>query len=135
MNDQCKISGKNAKPGSLFERADAAFGLENLGTSAVPKNLPASKRKAVRPKSEPEVTATAAPTAPVAAAPQTPTAHAVPKGFQAEPAPQPERAVQLCGPRIEIDRDYLHDAGLIIPEDTVTGLLEEFRIVKRELLA
>jgi Mrp family chromosome partitioning ATPase len=29
----------------------------------------------------------------------------------------------------------LREAGLIVPEDPVTGLLEEFRIVKRELLA
>jgi Mrp family chromosome partitioning ATPase len=34
-----------------------------------------------------------------------------------------------------VDRDHLRDAGLIVPEDSVTGLLEEFRIVKRELLA
>jgi Mrp family chromosome partitioning ATPase len=36
---------------------------------------------------------------------------------------------------VEIDREHLRDAGLIVPEDPVTALLEEFRIVKRELLA
>ena len=36
---------------------------------------------------------------------------------------------------MEIDRQHLDDGGLIVPEDPVTGLLEEFRIVKREVLA
>ncbi|MCX9148897.1 AAA family ATPase, partial [Erythrobacter sp. WG] len=52
-------------------------------------------------------------------------------------APEPEapRAVAFAGPRAAIDRDVLREAGLIVPEDPVTGLLEEFRIVKRELIA
>lgn len=33
-----------------------------------------------------------------------------------------------------IDRKRLRDQGLIVPEGTVTGLMEEFRIVKRQLL-
>jgi Mrp family chromosome partitioning ATPase len=36
---------------------------------------------------------------------------------------------------VSIDRDHLRDGGLLVPEDPVTGLLEEFRILKRELLA
>ena len=42
--------------------------------------------------------------------------------------------VRELEPRVSIDRELLHDAGVIVPEDPVTGLLEEFRIVKRELL-
>ena len=48
------------------------------------------------------------------------------------PAPPPPRAVAFCGPSAHIDRTHLRDGGLIVPEDPVTGLLEEFRIVKRE---
>ncbi len=33
-----------------------------------------------------------------------------------------------------IDRKQLRDLGLIVPEGSVTGLMEEFRIVKRQLL-
>jgi len=43
--------------------------------------------------------------------------------------------VAFCGPFAVIDRDHLRSQGMIVPEDPVTGLLEEFRIVKRELLA
>jgi len=43
--------------------------------------------------------------------------------------------VAFCGPFAPIDREHLRDGGLIVPEDPVTGLLEEFRIIKRELLA
>ncbi|MEM1196111.1 MAG: AAA family ATPase [Pseudomonadota bacterium] len=43
--------------------------------------------------------------------------------------------MSLRGPRYEVDRGALREAGLIVPEDPVTGLLEEFRIIKREILA
>ncbi|MEM8724294.1 MAG: AAA family ATPase, partial [Pseudomonadota bacterium] len=47
----------------------------------------------------------------------------------------PERKVVLSGPHQKVDREILREEGLIVPEHQVTGLLEEFRIVKRELLA
>jgi Mrp family chromosome partitioning ATPase len=43
--------------------------------------------------------------------------------------------LQFNGPYQKIDRNHLREGGLIVPEAPVTGLLEEFRIVKRELLA
>ncbi len=118
MTDQSKIDQKSAKRASLFERADAVFGLDNLGTASVPKDLPASKTPAPR-KVKADVAP--APTAPIA------------KG--AAPAPKPVQPVAFAGPFIEVDRDRLHQEGLIQPEAPATGLLEEFRIVKRELLA
>ncbi|MBB4858519.1 Mrp family chromosome partitioning ATPase [Novosphingobium chloroacetimidivorans] len=36
--------------------------------------------------------------------------------------------------RHAIDREHLRENGLIVPEGSVTGLLEEFRIVKRQLM-
>lgn len=50
----------------------------------------------------------------------------------AESAQQPPRA--FSGIHHEIDREVLRENGLIVPEGSVTALLEEFRIVKRQLL-
>ena len=55
------------------------------------------------------------------------------------PAPQVAAAakavpLQFAGPRHQISRQHLRDQGLIVPEGTITALLEEFRIVKRQLL-
>ena len=38
------------------------------------------------------------------------------------------------GPRVIVDRDKLREAGFIVPDGPVTGISEEFRIVKRQLL-
>ncbi|MFY8049689.1 MAG: P-loop NTPase [Erythrobacter sp.] len=124
MTDQGKINRAGATPASLFERADATFGLGPINAApkvpAVPP-VPESLRRAPAPAAAP------APQ-PVPAARQ-----AAPRA--AAPAPEAPRAVRFCGPHALIDRDHLRDGGLIVPEDPVTGQLEEFRIIKRELLA
>lgn len=124
---------RDAARHSLIERADAAFGLGQMGAAKVPGNLPnveprlmPAARSAVRSEH-------------AAAQPQP---QASPQ-FQAQPHPQAapqatpreEARVRLCGARVEVDRESLRDSGLIVPEDPVSGLLEEFRIIKRELLA
>ena len=38
------------------------------------------------------------------------------------------------GPRVIVDRNKLREAGFIVPDGPVTGISEEFRIVKRQLL-
>lgn len=119
MTEHSKIDPKGAKPASLFERADVAFGLDPRRAAPVLPPVP-QRQHQPQPQPQPQTQQAApAPAAPVA------------------PAPEPEapRAVQFCGPFAAIDRDHLHAAGLIVPEDPVTALLEEFRIVKRELLA
>ena len=125
MTDQGKINREGARPASLFERADATFGLGPVRTPPVPP-VP----DAVRPAPAPQ------PAAPAPVAPQ-PVSVAKPAPVAAPAAPKPDapRAVAFGGPIVPIDRDHLRDGGLIVPEDPVTGLLEEFRIVKRELLA
>ena len=130
MTDQGKINRKGARPVSLFERADAAYGLgprrgivhgeDTLKVPPVPENLRRTQAPA-RPQPRPQPGA-----APASAA------HAVPPGLTGE---APRAAVAFTGPMAAIDRDHLRDAGLIVPEEPVTALLEEFRIVKRELLA
>ncbi|NCN84801.1 MAG: AAA family ATPase [Sphingomonadales bacterium] len=38
------------------------------------------------------------------------------------------------GPQVIVDRDKLREAGFIVPDGPVTGISEEFRIIKRQLL-
>ncbi|MBI1401796.1 MAG: AAA family ATPase [Porphyrobacter sp.] len=138
MTDQRKIDREGARPASLFERADSAFGLGPV--KGAPKLPP------VPPVPEPlrRTPATASPlpaTEPAVAAPRAPRVTEVPAAdtVQAVPAPPPahppQPAVTFAGPVAAVDRAHLREGGLIVPEDPVTGLLEEFRIVKRELLA
>ncbi|GAB5488664.1 MAG: hypothetical protein Pars2KO_22340 [Parasphingorhabdus sp.] len=44
---------------------------------------------------------------------------------------QPER---YEGPTVIVDREKLREAGFIVPDGPVTGISEEFRIIKRQLL-
>lgn len=128
MTEHSKISRDNAQPASLFERADALFGLGAIAPAAVPRNLPQPARKVTAPPPHRRAVGAeplAAPQAPEPAAPPV----AAP---EATPEPQP---VAFSGPVQSVPRDHLRDGGLIVPEAPVTALLEEFRIVKRELLA
>lgn len=119
MTDQGKINREGARPASLFERADVTFGLGPVRTPAVPPvpPVPEAIRRAPAPQAP------------------SPVAHAAAQQTAAAPVPEAPRAVAFSGPFASIDREHLRDGGLIVPEDAVTGLLEEFRIVKRELLA
>jgi Mrp family chromosome partitioning ATPase len=133
MTEQGKINRDGARPASLFERADAAFGLDPRASGVRLPKVPPVPEPLRRPAPQPAAKAAeprhAMPAAAPAAAPSpaAPTAEA-----QARPAPEP---VTFAGPFARIDRAHLREGGLIAPEDAVTGLLEEFRIVKRELLA
>ncbi|MFN4239692.1 MAG: AAA family ATPase [Erythrobacter cryptus] len=128
MTEQRRIDPAKARPASLLERADAAFGLGPVGRAPLVPPVPEALRRAPpRPQPGP---APAGAAERLAATASTPAAAPAPA-----PAPEVPRAVALCGPMVAIDRDHLREAGLIVPEDPVTRLLEEFRIVKRELLA
>jgi exopolysaccharide/PEP-CTERM locus tyrosine autokinase len=50
----------------------------------------------------------------------------------AGPRAMPEKSYD--GPRVIVDREKLREAGFIVPDGPVTGISEEFRIVKRQLL-
>ncbi|WP_336977023.1 capsular biosynthesis protein [Altererythrobacter fulvus] len=150
MTEQSKIpvppegSGEGEQGGnSLFERANGAFDLGGAFKPApMPKDLaeiPSRiKRPPVKPASQPEAPV-ASPVAPeVVAAPAAP---AVPAAAS-EPTFAPEATVRAAPvqpvhfppARHPVDRARLREQGLIEPEGAVTTLLEEFRIVKRELL-
>ena len=133
MTEHSKIDRKTAKrvdkSASLFERADIAFDLGSMGSASVPRNLPAGKAKV--PRSQPKLSTDTAETTRLEASNVAQTVQpAEPKAHTKQ-----ERAVPLSGKRITIEPALLREAGLIVPEEPVTGLLEEFRIVKRELLA
>ncbi|MEM8919526.1 MAG: AAA family ATPase [Pseudomonadota bacterium] len=53
------------------------------------------------------------------------------------PAPKEQTAPVVRpheGPTVIVDRDKLREAGFIVPDGPVTGISEEFRIIKRQLL-
>ncbi|GAA0484012.1 hypothetical protein GCM10009096_28180 [Parasphingorhabdus litoris] len=45
-----------------------------------------------------------------------------------------QRAPAYDGPRVIVDREKLLEAGFVVPDGPVTGISEEFRIIKRQLL-
>lgn len=136
--------------GSLIERVVRNYDLVQLSSPPIPENLipPVAKRRrytrAADVVEEAEVTPVEAATAPQPA--PAPSA-AGPRPEVVEPevvvapsgaaptalAPLPE-PVRFAGEAHRVNRNHLREQGLIVPEGTVTGLLEEFRIVKRQLL-
>lgn len=124
MTDQTRIplpKDPNRKGPSLIERASASFDFRKLTAPPCPIAPLATARVAVAPQ-----VPVAAPAEPPAVARAEPEAAAPLVGI---PAAQAFR-----GTVHPIDRRHLRDRCLIEPEGPVTGLLEEFRIVKRQLL-
>ena len=119
MNDQSKIPVPAGK--SLIERATSGFDLNSLIARSI--TLPQEKAPAVRNVVSEEAIAEPKPTINV-----TPTAASAPEPVQTE------EVAEFRSPHHPIDRERLREKGLIVPEGAVTTLLEEFRIVKRQLL-
>lgn len=142
MTDQSKIP-LPPEPGrsgpSLIERASGAFDMSALRRPVVPpapvraapvRTAPAATPAVPAPRAEPspisaEPSASAQDVAPFAPAP----AQAQPGPLEGIPAGQVFR-----GKVHPIDRKHLREQCLIEPEGPVTMILEEFRIVKRQLL-
>ena len=144
MTEHSKISVPGEPDGpseSLIERAAARFDLNSLIARAAP------------PPSAPMRGPARAPIAPLADIPPVPRTEIAPPPTvepvpvarvpardavteaPPEPAVEPESAPPpFRADRYPIDREWLREQGLIVPEGTVTALLEEFRIVKRQLL-
>ena len=120
-----KVGGKS----SLFERASDAYGFNALAPAKKPIKLPEVEKRVPHQPRTPSVQAETPTQAPVAAP--------APVEAATKPAPSAPAApvIPLGGSEQAVDRDLMHEAGLIVPERPVTALLEEFRIVKRELLA
>ncbi len=144
---------KKDEASSLLERASGAFGLSNLGAAPMPRSFDDVPMKRARPlrkaAGEPAPAATPAP-----APTQTPAPVPEPAEVEieapaaesrlpipAQPAAPPPaviegsaNAIALQGERVEVDFARLRDRGFIDPNGQASGLAEEFRIVKRQVL-
>lgn len=132
---------------SLLERASKAFDLKGFKAAPVPERLVSTgagraspRARQLASKTEKRASPPVAPapeaesfaTQPVAAIPAAPAPVVVAE--VAAPPPPPVEPVRFRGDVQQVDRAHLRAQGLIQPEGTVTRLLEEFRIVKRQVL-
>lgn len=140
MNKQTNITppGKDKperslRKSSLLERAGGAFGFDKLKPADVPvvleddraKKFAPRRRDAARPASRDDMPSQKPGEGVAARAANTPVAEAEPD--------QPE--IVFNGERREIPRNLLRDQGLIDPDGGASRLLEEFRIIKRQVLS
>ena len=144
MTEQSKIPLPGEGKGkSLFERAEDLFGLDSFAPAPVPEQLACPTnapvtRKAASAMPAPKPVEEAAPVSahPVAAPPAAAEPEPAPKMVEAASAAPPaeEQPIRFTGEPQRIDRRHLAEQGLIQLDGRVTALLEEFRIVKRQLL-
>ena len=134
-----KDGEEKPKKASLFERASGAFGLDRLAPASVPEKLADDKAKKFAPKRKSKPAPAPAAETPKRRAsdwigqPATADA-AAPASAPAAPAEPQSPAVVFNGPKQAVPRSRLHEKGLIDPDGGASTLLEEFRIVKRQVL-
>ncbi|NIJ38199.1 exopolysaccharide/PEP-CTERM locus tyrosine autokinase [Sphingopyxis panaciterrae] len=129
MTDQRPVK----RPPSLLERAADMFGIDpaaNAPTIDVSNLPPEPAKRAKKVKDEPKI--------------ETPAAEILePEAPAVDPAPVKPSArkdIARAAPAIvptrqgRIDRDRLAARGMIVPGAPVTGISEEYRIVKREII-
>ena len=114
--------GAGARQSSL-ERAVESFDLGHFAPPPVPASLAPDKPRMALRRPAPRLEAVAAPESQAALAPQ---------AVSETPAVPP---VRFGGEAHPVDRENLRAHGMIVPGGQVTALLEEFRIVKRQVLA
>lgn len=137
MTEHSKIPLPAGEVKSLIERAAGRFDLGSFAPPPVPANLapppvkPGQRHRAREPMVQAPVHVAAPPSAVQPVVSAAPVAAPVPIPA---PAPEVRAPAVLPGTRYPIDRARLRDQGLIVPEGAVSELLEEFRIVKRQLL-
>ena len=129
-----------APTGSLIERAVKSFDLNSFAPPPMPQQLadapPLQKSRRIKAAADVQVAVPVPQTTPSEVA----VAEATARPAQtAELVTFPSREkrrkpAQFKGVQHPINRKHLRDQGLIVPDGSVTGLLEEFRIVKRHVL-
>jgi len=120
------------RPGaSLLERASELFDFRREFGPEIPEapQAPAAAPRDPEDADEPSVALSPAPAA-------EPTV-AVEEPVHQEPEPQAAPLRRRSPPRgpVRIDRSQLVERGFIEPDGPITGLAEEFRIIKRQLLS
>jgi Mrp family chromosome partitioning ATPase len=129
-----------APTGSLIERAVKSFDLTNFAPPPVPERLAAApllqKFRRAKPATVPGIAVTDSIAPACSIAPDQPvTEPTTAAELVVIPArTKPSKPNKFNGIHHPIDRKHLRDQGLIVPDAIVTGLLEEFRIVKRHVL-
>lgn len=113
MHDPIPTPGKSSGTPSLIERAAEMYDFRTALGQAKPQL--------------PDGPAPAAPTPDAVAATPVPAA--------ATPAPLPRPGIRPGLPVAMIDRERMRESAFIVPDGPVTSISEEFRIVKRRLLA
>ena len=127
-----KKPAKKPERGSLLERASGAFGFDRLMPARVPAKLPEGKTvRMPRPAQDKAPSAVV----PAAAAPVPVAAATAPAIVPAKPLDDDVPAARLPRDAKTIDRDNLRKLGFINPDAGASALREEFRIVKRQVLA
>lgn len=129
MHDPIKSPDKDEGPRSLIERASQMYDFRKALSPEAPK-LPDA------PVAPPPAASVAAP----AAVPVTPPVVATPAPVAAAPVAPPVTTAPIAPrapvlPVASVDRDLLRESAFIVPDGPVTSISEEFRIVKRRLLA
>ena len=129
-----------AEKGSLIERVVRNYDLTRLTPPPIPESAqPVGPRRGRRYRKVGDDAV-----APAATAPQATPAEPAPEVVHPEVIePAPVRAAPpavirplvFTGEQHKIDRQHLREQGMIVPEGSVSALFEEFRIVKRQLLA
>jgi len=130
MNDQRPVK----RPPSLLERAADMFGLDpaanapTIDVSKLPPETPKKERKGKAPAPLTEVL------------PDEPVVDAAPAVEAAAPGPSARKDIAKAAPAVvparhgTVDRERLAARGMIVPGAPVTGVAEEYRIVKREII-
>ncbi len=147
-NTPTPLKRKAPDGNSLLERASNTFDIKGFKAAPVPERListgagrasPRARQLARKTTKQVEPTV-AQPALSQPVQPQPPVSAEVP--IVASPAAVPATApaappvdpLHFTGTVQSVDRAHLRDQGMIQPEGTVTRLLEEFRIVKRQIL-
>lgn len=115
------------KRSTLLERASGAFGFDKFKPASVPLILEGEKAKKFASKRKPGERPAHARKAPVAASPS--------EGEQSQRPVDERPALEFSGEKRHIVRSVLGEQGIIDPDGGASQLLEEFRIVKRQVLA
>ena len=150
-NPEAQPAPAQPQTDSLLERAIRAF--EAGGLRPDPKDVAGSMPRPAEmlaPPAAPQAPAPApvaqAPAAPVYVPPVEAPVYQAPAPQAYQPAPQVQQPVyqqpaqpapQQAAPQgrfCRVDRHRVRQAGLIVPDGGITGQLEEFRIIKRQLL-
>ena len=113
--------------GSLLERAAEIYDFGSALRARAPAPEP-EPRQPHNVQPSPEVPAPVAETPP-AAKPET-----VPMPVPQTPVARQAPARRSPGRRGTVDREALREAGFVLPDAPVTGLAEEVRIIKRQIL-